>query len=128
MTLTWYVLSWSTVSIQRWKIRGLIPETHWLKMKPAVCFRSSSWLANKEDETRIYIVSCRRVVVQQHCDAWLPMKRQIHLTILIDGILVVIDSNIGPSFPKRAKSSNEKRFVFSRNEDWNDRSNRCCYF
>lgn len=60
--------------------------------------------------TRHEYTSCRVAasVVQQHCDAWLPMKRQIHLTILIDGILVVIDSNIGPSFPKRAKSSNER--------------------
>lgn len=56
---------WSTVSIERWKTRGLIPETHWLKMrtKPTVCFHSSSWLANEEDETRIYIVSCRGAVL-----------------------------------------------------------------
>lgn len=37
----------------------------WLKMrtKPTVCFHSSSWLANEEDETRIYIVSCRGAVL-----------------------------------------------------------------
>lgn len=112
--------------------------------------KSEAWfrkrMAKDEDEAyRLFsfeLVTCKRGgrdtnihrVVVQYCDAWFTMKRQIHLMILIDGILVVIDSNIGHSpFPKRAKSSNEKRFVIrfptKRGlKRLNDRSNRCYYF